>query len=174
MQRWMIAATLLLPVFAAQTNAQDKHTQDSPAKTNDVDPQLKAELEEIGGIRDRLGIKLFQGTVFEDSTEGAGAEAQFLEIYRHIARKREPHVVQAISNRVDNPVLPRRQASNDVELFNALIEAGRQLDLTAARRESVGSFEEANRMRRLGKKIRKLLPEIGTGASVREANRRSD
>jgi len=174
MQRWLIAATLLLPVFAAQTNAEDKHTQNSPAKKNDIDPQLKAELEEIDGIRDRLGIKLFQGTIFENSTEGDGAQAQFLDIYRRIAKQQGPHVVQAISNRVDKPLLPRRQASNDVQLFNALIEAGRQLDLAAARRESVGSFEEANRMRRLGKKIRKLLPKIEAGTSVREANRRSD
>lgn len=174
MQRWLIAAALLLPVFAAQTNAEDKHTQDSPAKTKDADPQLKAELEEIDGIRDRLGIRLFQGTIFENSTEGDNAEGQFLEIYRRIAKSHGPQVVRAASNRVDNPLLPRRQAPDDVQLFNALIEAGRQLDLAAARRESVGSFEEANRMRRLGKKIRKLLPKIETGASVREANCRSD
>lgn len=174
MQRWLIAATLLQPVFAAQTNAEDKHTQDSPAKTKDADPQLKAELEEIDGIRDRLGIKLFQGTVFENRTEGDNAEAQFLEIYRRIAKTQGPHLVRATSSRVDNPLPPSRQASHDVRLFNALIEAGRQLDLAAARRESVGSFEEANRMRRLGKKIRKLLPKIEIGASVREANRRAD
>lgn len=174
MQRSLKTVTLFLLVHATLIQAEEKNNQNDRAKVNESDPQLKAELKEIDGIRDRLGIDLYKGTLFEDGAAGASQATQFLEIYRKLAKKHRTHVAQAVYDRVDEPSQAPRQVSSDFELFQSLVEAGRQLDLAAAGRESVGSLEEANRLRKLSKKIRKLLPDIKPGASVRAAKRQSD
>lgn len=174
MQRLLVITAFVLLVSVARTNATADEGQVGSRRTSDENPELKAELEDIAGIRERLGIDLFKGTVFENSVQDLNSAAQFLEVYRRFAKSR-PNVVQASANQVEiqqpNQLDP---LSDEVKLFVSLTEAGRQLDSTASNREASGRFDEATQLRKLAKRIRKLLPVLENGIPIREANRRSD
>jgi hypothetical protein len=169
MQRLLAVIAFLL---LAQTSQNNLTGEDGLPGNPQASEGLKAELGEIGAIRERLGINLFKGTIFENGSKDPDAAKQFLEVYQRIA-KRRPLVAQPVSKpQIDLRGNALNPNSGEPELSSALNYAGRQLDLSASRLESAGQFEEAQRLRKLAKKIRKVLPEVEAGIPAREANRR--
>lgn len=135
------------------------------------DATLNAEADEIEMIRERLGIDLYRGTCLEQSADDPQRSSRFLEVYRRIAMRPRQIASMIIPPGLDAAPLPFPASRNDLELFDALLEAGRQLDLAAAQRESSRQFDEAARLRRLAQKIRKFLPQFSGGNSPGETQR---
>ena len=173
MQRLLISTAFVMFASIAENNATAEEGRPSNARSNEESPELKAELDDIAGIRERLGINLFKDTIFENESQDPSSVAQFLEVYRRFAKSR-PKVVQAATNQVAIRQPQRDRLSGEVKLFLALYEAGRQLDASASSREAAGRFEEAGQLRKLARKIRRLLPELDTRKPIPEANRPFD
>lgn len=153
---------------ASVAGAEEAHT--NPPQPSNDDPQLKAELDDISDIRQRLGIDLFKGTSLEQAGHEPNGPDQFLQAYQRLAEKNGP-ALNPISRQNLGPGSDLHGINKEFELVDALHQARRQLELSASSRADAGNYDEARRLLKLAKRIRRLLPDIEAGITVHEATR---
>jgi len=140
---------------SAPCNLQEQ-TQDSNNETP-ASPRVSALVaEDIASIRRKLGVNLFNGTSLNEQgpDEHAPGDREFLDALREFPSEGEPWSIPTRFSQDESLSNPSYE-----EFASGLRQAGLLLDLKANALEHESKYQQADRFRKLAKRLRQVVRE---------------